>query len=512
MWDIIRQNKRRSWLLLGLMGIILILLGFIIGGAIHAQIYDADGVVRGVGAYGEFVHRAVHDEDFSETRPPVPWIPKPQLLLNGGGFIGMGVAMVIWSIMAGFAFLGGDSALLRTARAIPVVKEGAPQLWNVVEEMSIAAGLPKPPDVYLIEDDVPNAFAVGLTPERASVAVTSGLARRMSRDELQGVVAHEIAHIHNYDTRFMTLASVMLGSIALVSEVFLRSLRFSGGRRSSNSGKGGGGAIVLFIIAVLFAVLAPIAAHALYFACSRRREYLADACAARFTRYPPGLASALEKIGRTAGVMEGVSRSTAALYIVNPLQSPSSSSIFSSHPPLEKRIAILRAMSGAGYVDYEKAFHNVTHEKGPCLNPEFLKNETTLRMRDASRATGESPAPSGDISTEALAMVSRAAAFISLACGCGAKLKLPPGMAGGEFKCPRCAAAHVVPAAKAVARGEKGGPALGAFAYQRTGGEWEAFQCPCGMNLQLSPKFSAKYASCKKCGRHILIEPAPSSA
>lgn len=506
MWDIIQQNKRRSWILLAAMALILLGLGYVVGIALHANFFAGRQVARGAQAYTDLLNQAA---DGGEVNPDFfHWVQQPENLFNGGGVIGAGIALCVWCIMAAFAFWGGESAIIRVARGLPVTPEAAPKLWNVVEEMTIAAGLPKPPDVYLIEDESPNAFAVGMNPASASVAVTSGLVRRMSRDELQGVVAHEIAHIHNYDTRFMTLASVMLGSIAFLSEVVLRVAWHSSGRRSSSSSnKGGGGAIVLLLFALIFAVLAPIAAQLLYFASSRRREYLADACAARFTRYPPGLASALEKIGRSAGDMKGVSRGTAALYIVNPLQSTTSSTLFSSHPPLEKRIAVLRGMAGAGYVDYERAYQNVTHTTQNCMDPEFLKKETTLRMRQPAADADSNSPDTRDLSSEALSLIGRAASLITLSCDCGAKLKLPPHMSGEAFKCPRCAAMHTIPRARPASAPPSASRAVGAFSYERSGTSWESFQCPCGSNIELGPTFCAKHASCRKCGRHIEIVP-----
>ena len=276
MWEAIQSNKRRSWYLIGLMGAMLVGLGFGVG------YFYAPGM---------------------------------------GGAVGAVAALILWLVLLLVAFAGGDSILLASAKAREIRKEDAPQLWNIVEEMAIASGLGRMPRIYIIDDDAPNAFAVGRNPEKAAVAVTSGLLRRLNRDELQGVIAHEIAHIQNLDVRFMTLASVMIGAIVLIADMFLRSLWYGGGRRRSSSSRGGGQAqLVILGVALLLAVLAPLAAQLLYFACSRRREYLADACGARFTRYPEGLASALEKIAAKAGQGSKVNRSLAPLYIVNPLQ------------------------------------------------------------------------------------------------------------------------------------------------------------------------------------------------
>ncbi len=197
-------------------------------------------------------------------------------------------------------------------------------LFNVVEEMAIASGLPMP-KVYIINDPAPNAFATGRNPKTASVAVTAGLLGRLNRDELQGVVAHEMSHILHRDILFVTLAGIMLGSVVLLSQVFLRGMMYGGGSRrrfSSGGGKGGGGAAaILLIIAIVVAILAPIMTQLLYFALSRRREYLADAGAVRLTRYPEGLASALEKIANDrAPQLASANKVTAPMFIVNPFK------------------------------------------------------------------------------------------------------------------------------------------------------------------------------------------------
>jgi len=315
MWDAIRANTRRSRILIGVMGVLLVLAGAGFGAA-----YD------------------------------------PQ----SGAAFGAFVALAVWLVLLGTALAGGTQVMLAGTGARKIRKDEAPRLWNVVEEMTIAAGLGKMPDVYVIDDEHPNAFAVGQRPEVAAVAVTTGLLRRMNRDELQGVVAHEIGHVRNLDVRFMTIAGVMLGAIVLISDIFLRSLWFTGGRRRAGGDRGGGQAqILLVILAVALAILAPLAARLLYLACSRQREYLADASAARFTRYPAGLASALEKISAVAQARKRVNRVLAPMYIVNPLQSRGLTGLFSTHPPTERRIRILREMAGASWADYEAAYHRI---------------------------------------------------------------------------------------------------------------------------------------------------------
>ena len=222
---------------------------------------------------------------------------------------------------------------------------------NVVEEMCLASGLPKP-KLYVIDDTAPNAFATGRDPKHAVVCVTTGLMEKLDRNELQGVVAHEISHIKNFDTRLMTIASVMVGAITLLSDWFLRSLWW--GRRSSryssssSRSRGGGGSvqIVFLLLGILFAILGPVIAQLIRLAISRRREFLADADAALLTRYPKGLADALTKISSDTEPLEAANKATAHLYIVNPLLEHGGriNNLFSTHPPIEERIAALKSL------------------------------------------------------------------------------------------------------------------------------------------------------------------------
>ena len=257
--------------------------------------------------------------------------------------------MCVWGVLLLVNAMGGESVLLASANAREVSHDDAPQLYNVVEEMRIAASLPALPRVFIIDTPVPNAFAVGLKPERACVAVTTGLLERLERDELQGVIAHELGHVANRDTLFMTLAGVTLGAIVLLADFGMRMLFWGGGRRrSSSSGKGGGAAALLMIAALLLAILAPLVARLLYFACSRQREYLADASAAQFTRYPAGLARALRKISQEQDPKQiPVNRVVAPMYAINPLAAAGSASIFGTHPPTTERIRRLLEMQGA---------------------------------------------------------------------------------------------------------------------------------------------------------------------
>lgn len=262
----------------------------------------------------------------------------------GTGLLVGAVAAGVSFLLMGVAYLQGDQMILRVSGAKPLEKSDDPQLFNVVEEISIAAGIPMP-KVYLIDDSAPNAFATGRDPEHASVAITTGLRAKLNREELQGVMAHEIAHIRNYDIRLMMLLAVLIGTIVMLADFFWQVQRFGGARRSSRRSNdrdyGKGWIVVLiFILAILLALLAPFLAQIIQLAVSRQREYLADASAVELTRNPLGLANALRKIDADPEVLEAANRGTAHLYIANPIKKfeARANSMFSSHPPMQDRI------------------------------------------------------------------------------------------------------------------------------------------------------------------------------
>jgi heat shock protein HtpX len=273
------------------------------------------------------------------------WLIGEAWMGEGIGFLGIfGVVAIVWSLVAWFA---GGSMVLAVSQARQIHKPDDPELWNVVEELCLAGGLPLP-QIWVIEDTATNAFATGRDPEHAMVAITTGLRQKLTRDELQGVMAHELSHIRFYDIRLQTMIGVLVGLTALLADSFLRSMRWGGGRtRSRSSGSGGGGAqAAILVVAVLAAVLAPFFARLLQLSISRKREYLADAGAVQLTRYPEGLARALEKISGDKEVLEAANRATQHLYIVNPIKpfEDRAKNLFSTHPPLLERVARLRAM------------------------------------------------------------------------------------------------------------------------------------------------------------------------
>jgi heat shock protein HtpX len=402
MWEIIRANRRKSALLVGLLGSVLVILG----GAIGYYFLPADPL---------------------------------------GILYGCLVALVIWVILLLASITSGEQILLATAGARQVNHNDAPQLYNVVEEMKIASGLPAMPKVYIMDSHVPNAFAVGLKPERAAVAVTSGLLSKLNRDELQGVIAHEIGHIANRDTLFMTMAGVTVGAVVIMSDLFLRGLWFSGGGNRRRSSKSGGGQleIIIFAATILLAILAPLISQLIYLATSRKREYLADASAAQFTRYPEGLASALEKISDNQEKKFSKSRTLAPMFIVNPMAAwEGSSGLFSTHPPTAERVRILRRMTrGSSFQAYEQAYRKIF--------PEGLMAPATLRMAEEKgiRKTDEKSKRAHDPQKnlrQVKDILHKMEGYGIIACACGVKLKIPPKFKYAKVGCPKCKRSHDV--------------------------------------------------------------------
>lgn len=259
---------------------------------------------------------------------------------------GVITAAVLAVIIFLISYFNGQNVLASMAGAKPVTREQEPYLYHTLEGLSIAAGIPTP-KAYIIETDVPNAFAAGRRPDKATVAVTRGLLNRLNRLELEGVLAHEIAHIRNYDILIATTAVVLAGTIVLASEIARRSLWFSGGRMGRGGRGGGRGNAMVLVVVLVLAILAPLFARILQFAISREREYLADASAAELTGYPEGLASALENISglqEPGGPLDR--QALQGLYIMNPATGARgrSSSLFASHPPPDKRVERLRSM------------------------------------------------------------------------------------------------------------------------------------------------------------------------
>ena len=405
MWELIRANKRHSIILILLMAVVLLGLGYLIGSVFTANMKNGHAMY--------------------------------------GGLWGIAVAGTIWFFLTVISFSSGDQILLAASKATRVEHDVHPQLFNVVQEMALAAGLPMP-KVYIIADPAPNAFATGRSPQTASVAVTAGLLNKLNRDELQGVIAHEMSHILHRDILFVTVAGIMLGSIVLMSQVFLRGMFYSSmgsRRRYSGSSKGEGQAqILIMIIAIVAAILAPIFAQLLYFALSRKREYLADAGSARLTRYPEGLAAALEKIANDRSAqLASANKVTAPMYIANPLKNDKAaklSDLTSTHPPISERIKILRTMAGgASMKDYSKSFSQVTKANSPlpvaAITDEIINIRQPFGQPDKSSKQQKQMHQLGDL-------MRTVNGFTILTCSCGLKLKMPPNYKGNTVVCPKC--------------------------------------------------------------------------
>jgi heat shock protein HtpX len=395
MWEQIRANRWRSVVLTAGMAIILLLIGYLVG------YYFLDNAI-----------------------------------------IGLIIALVVWGILSLIAFYQGDSLLLSLSRARKIKRDDNPRLYNIVEEMKIASGLPKMPDIYIIDDPALNAFATGRDPNKASIAVTSGLLAKLNRDELQGVIGHEIAHVKNRDVLLMAMCAVMLGTIVILAWYATRVLFFSsvGGRRSSG---GGGGGLIILAVGIFLLILAPILAQIIYFTVSRKREYLADASSALYTRYPEGLASALEKIAASPVQLKSANQATAPMYTINPFREKgkAAANLTSTHPPIQERIRILRAMSGAALADYDRAYREARRQKGgiaPASALDKMSGAVALREPSAEAKPAEEVAQDVERARETSDMMWRLSDYKTLKCSCGTKLRVSPKFKGVNVRCPHC--------------------------------------------------------------------------
>jgi len=260
----------------------------------------------------------------------------------GAGVALLPVAVGFSGLSAAASYFAGDKLVLAQSQAKELKKNESPQLRNIVDTLAIGLGVP-PPKLYVIDDTAPNAFATGRDPKHASIAVTRGLLEKLDRTELEGVLAHEMSHVVNRDIRVMLLVTVLVGTVALISDWMWRSMRWAGGRR--REGRDSGGSIIA-LIAIVLAILTPVIATLIQLAVSRQREYLADASGALLTRYPPGLASALKKISADPEALEVANKATASLYIANPLKDAPRfmDGLFNTHPPIAERVRRLEAM------------------------------------------------------------------------------------------------------------------------------------------------------------------------
>lgn len=266
----------------------------------------------------------------------------------GNIIFGLIVAFILGIIYSLIMYKSGAKTILSTVKAKPITKKDDPYLFNTVEGLSIAAGLKKMPKIYMIKEDSMNAFATGISPEKSYICVTSGLRKKMNRQELEGVLAHEMSHIKNFDIKVMMLAAVLVGVVILLSDIIFRSFIWGGANRRSNNDNGGA-QLIFIAIAIILAILAPIIAQLIKLAISRKREYLADASAVELTRNPAGLSSALKKIKNDVDVkVDTANKATAHLFIENPLRHTKKkrafAKLFNTHPPIQDRIQRLDGM------------------------------------------------------------------------------------------------------------------------------------------------------------------------
>ncbi len=465
MWELITENKQKSLWIFFMMLLILVLNGFSVG----VLIYYPDGA-----------------------------------------YIGIIVSLFLWIFLSTISWFFGDKIILNVSKATQVTPEFYPQLYNIAEEMKIAANLQYMPEIYVIDDDALNAFATGMRPEKSAIAVTSGLLENLTRDELQGVIAHEMSHIINRDVMFMTFAGIMLGAVTMISNFFFRGGGSVGGESRRSKLRGGNGIPpVLLIAALIIAALAPLLIRVFYFSLSRKREFLADACAVRLTRYPEGLAGALEKISMSLTPLFYANKITAPMYITNPFKMEfDADTMFATHPPVHVRIKVLRTLNGnVSYSNYHQAYRKITGKLEGIMPKTGVSDREAVAARSASL-----DAPIKERSKKSLHDVMLASnGFVFMPCDCGLNIKVPPSIGAKELACPRCGKILTIPSITAginytnetYKSQEK---EVETFNYKRKSDSWESFICKCGHIIQISPLFKSEFLKCRVCGRKINID------
>ncbi|MCG3175009.1 MAG: Protease HtpX [Myxococcota bacterium] len=386
MWELVRRNQIKSLWLVVFMGALLILTGW---------------------AAGEW-------------------------FAPGSGAAGVAIAGFLAVILFLISYFAGGDILLALAGARQVEKQDAPQLYNIVEEMRIASGLQAMPRMYIMDSPAANAFAAGRNPEESVVAVTEGLLRICNREELQGVIAHEMAHIKHRDILFMTLLAVMAGAISIIAD-FMSERWWLRSRISSRDSDDNKAAAVVMILGLVLIIFGALAARLIWFAASRTREYLADAGAAVFTRNPEGLASALEKISSSiAGHELPVPKVAQAMLIAG-------ANLFSTHPPMANRINILRQLAGGGQVSYQAYAMALRAAGGRSgMFPAAALKEPALPIASLTQRERGTPPPA-NLRRETLDAARVRAGYRMHACECGAKIKIPARMPPGlSLSCPVC--------------------------------------------------------------------------
>jgi heat shock protein HtpX len=401
MHELIRSNQRRAAVLVAAMAVLLVAVGYAL----------AEWAAPGAGPYGVFL------------------------------------ALIVWFVQALIAYFAGRKIVLAMSSARRIEKKDHPVLFNIVEEMCVASGTARIPEIYIIDDDALNAFATGRDPEHSAVAVTSGLLKSLDRDELQGVIAHEISHVRNRDVLYMTMLAVMMGTIVLLADIGIRVRGGTRTRTSRSRDSGGGGGIVV-IIALILMILAPILARLIYLAVSRKREYLADASGALYTRYPEGLARALEKLGGSSLKMRSASAAVAPMYIVEPrgLAEQKLAAMGSTHPPIAERVNILRSMGGQANVkSYDEAFRKVTGRPVGVIPFAALRESQPVKVKQpAAQPAVAAPFTHVERVRQTTDLLWTLNDYIFIDCDCQTRLKIPPVYRGKKIECPHCNRVHAV--------------------------------------------------------------------
>jgi heat shock protein HtpX len=511
--ELIRKNKLKSIFLLVLTILIVVLVGFILGDVIYTMIIPDQSV------------------NYEERRL----------------FFSLGFAGVIGflEILQVYLFIRGEPKLFFSRMGMNIAERTKFQkLHNVIAEMTISAGLTQTPIAYVIPSRALNAMAFGSSPENSAIAVTAGLLAVCNRDELQGVIAHELSHIINRDALLLDICRNSLGMVIVMRDVMLRSIRWGATGRlnyriSSRKSKAFTAHLLLLLLGVIFVLFAPMLVEVIYLTISREREYLADAVSAKLTRYPVGLASALTKIAYSTHSVADIDKVTSAAFISQPrIDMGITSKGSRTHPPIWNRIRILRQMSGgAGYIDYQKAY-NAVMLKSPGFMPGSMRGKnTSIPLRMAEVISGEPASVDSleemsilvnEVRTDDIFRLTDGYSFIN--CDCGIKIKVPVSYDKFEIKCPRCGRIHKLSenmnsllsamleesavtgdAATGIIREvmeEKNEPDYSSEeeqTYVRKRKAWEEVQCRCGSKMQLSPTFLGKHVSCRKCNRRINI-------
>ncbi|MDJ0625023.1 MAG: M48 family metallopeptidase [Candidatus Caenarcaniphilales bacterium] len=427
MWEQIEKNKFKTTLLILSMGVLFVALGFTLGSLFSDFTSE-------LGYYKE-------DSSFNQYELSTPM--KESEINLYGGLLGVLIALIGWGLLTITTYFAGDKIVLWSAKARHINHQNHPILFNVVEEMCIASGLERIPNIHIIDEPAPNAFAIGKDQQNASIAITKGLLTKLNRYELQGVIAHEIAHIQNRDTLLMTTLGTMLGVIVFLGEISWKSAYISRYRKTSSSRDNN----LIILIALLLGILAPIFAQIIYYATSRTREYLADACAVQYTRYPEGLANALEKITGSTEKLSSANKVTAAMFIVNPLKLTSQglADLSSTHPPTSKRIQILRSLTNdVSFKSYNQALNktmnNSSNKTMGVIPVSALQEEEILIDEHIDLEDDNELNRTREISNMFWGLNN----FIFIPCNCGTNLKIPEEYRGLEIECPHCEAKHMV--------------------------------------------------------------------